>query len=112
MSFGEKVALFFIFMALLLVGAASDSTALIFTSPYCGPCQALKPIVAELQADGYDIIIIDISTREGRKIARTYDVSAVPTLVIRIHGQKILTKEGVLTIEEYKALIPKKGWFG
>ena len=111
MSFGEKVALFFIFVALLLVSAAADSTAYMFTSPYCTPCQLIKPIVAELQADGYDIIIIDISTRDGRKIARTYDVKGVPTLVIRINGQKILEKPGVLTLEEYKALVPKKGWF-
>ena len=52
-----------------------------FTSAYCQPCQQAKPIVAELQKQGYVIHVVQIDDDEGRKMAFERKVTGVPTFI-------------------------------
>lgn len=59
---------------------------LYFTAAWCGPCKAMKPIIAELQAEGHKITKIDVD--QDRNKANLYRVSAMPTFVVLKDGSE------------------------
>lgn len=77
--------------ACLCIGAASYAQAttelLAFSSPYCGPCQQLKPTLAQMQQQGYPIKQIDVTQHPA--LASQYNVSRVPCLVMVRSGREI-----------------------
>lgn len=57
---------------------------LYFTASWCGPCKAMKPVIAELQSEGHTITKIDVDAERVK--ADTYGVSAMPTFLILKDG--------------------------
>lgn len=60
-----------------------------FNAEWCGPCQALKPILEEAEAElpeGTKIVPVDID--EYPELAREYDVSSIPCLVLFENGKE------------------------
>jgi len=59
---------------------------LVFSSPYCSPCQQLKKLLAE-----HDISFteLNVETEEGREKACFYGVRGLPTTVIKENGTVI-----------------------
>ena len=55
-------------------------TAKYFTATWCGPCKAFKPIMNEIQSEGYSVEIIDLDSNQA--LANQYNVRSVPTTVI------------------------------
>ena len=45
-------------------------TAMYFTETWCAPCKTFKPVVIELEEEGYSIEIIDLD--EQQNIATQY----------------------------------------
>jgi len=61
-----------------------------FTSPTCGPCKSVKPVVNELQEDYKTITWIQIdTTADPQNVATTYKVTHVPTMVAVFNGKEI-----------------------
>jgi|TARA_Y100000034_G_scaffold66782_1_gene80591 thioredoxin 1 len=56
-----------------------------YGAKWCGPCQALKPIIKELKGDGLNIEIIDIDENPDR--ATKNSVMSVPTVIIYKDGE-------------------------
>ncbi len=50
-----------------------------FTASWCGPCQQMKPAVAQLLKSGYPIKAVDYDTSP---LVRRYKVTAIPTFVV------------------------------
>jgi thiol-disulfide isomerase/thioredoxin len=66
----------------LCVPAADRADApviLDFTAPWCGPCQQMKPAIAQLAKSGYPIKAVDYDTSP---LVRRYKIKAVPTFVV------------------------------
>lgn len=64
--------------------------AYFFTSPTCGPCKSVKPVVNELQEDYKTITWIQIdTTNDPQTVATTYKVTHVPTMVAVFNGKEI-----------------------
>lgn len=59
-----------------------------FTSPTCGPCKMLAPIMEELKAD-LNIKKIDVSDPLGADLAEDYGIRGVPTAIFLKNGQEI-----------------------
>jgi thioredoxin 1 len=59
-----------------------------FWAPWCGPCKMVDPIVQELASE-YDgkIKVGKLNTDENQRIAMTYNVMSIPTLMIFKGGQ-------------------------
>ena len=57
-----------------------------FKAAWCGPCKMLTPILKELQAEGYDIEMIDVD--ENTKMAEENNVLSIPTLDFFEDGKK------------------------
>jgi thiol-disulfide isomerase/thioredoxin len=61
-----------------------------FTSPTCGPCKAVKPVVTELQEDYKQVSWLSVdTTADPRNFATTYKVMHVPTMVAVKNGAEI-----------------------
>ena len=62
-------------------------TVLYFTATWCGPCKAFKPIMNEIQSEGYSVEIIDLDSNQA--LANQYNVRSVPTTVIEENGVEV-----------------------
>jgi thioredoxin 1 len=49
-----------------------------FKAAWCGPCKMLTPILKELQAEGYDIEMVDVDEETAK--AEANNVLSIPTL--------------------------------
>lgn len=79
-------------IALLIAAAAAaaarggDVQLLDFTSPYCGPCQSMVPVIQGLETAGYPIRKVD-TTREP-EVAQQYGVTQIPCFVMLVNGRE------------------------
>jgi thioredoxin 1 len=79
---------------------------LYFGAKWCGPCQMLSPIIAEITKEREDIEIVKIDIDENFIIADSYNIMSVPVLLFlkddnvfdKIHG--LTTKQSILDIIE------------
>lgn len=79
--------------ALALAVPADAKTELwVFSSPYCGPCQALKPTLAALESQGFPIRHVDITQRPA--LASKHGVDRVPCLIMVQDGREVTRQLG------------------
>lgn len=61
-----------------------------FNASWCGPCQALRPILEEAETElpeSAKILPVDID--ENRELASEYGISAIPCLVLFENGEEV-----------------------
>ena len=58
-----------------------------FSATWCGPCQTFKPVMNEIASEGYSVQFIDID--QSSALAESYNVRAVPTVVIEENGSEV-----------------------
>lgn len=61
-----------------------------FYADWCGPCQAIMPVVEELAKD-YDgkAKIVKVNVDESQETAQKYGVMSIPTLVFVKGGEEV-----------------------
>ena len=94
------------YLVLSLLSFIGPNTELLVVSKSCSPCIEAVKIVSDLQAEGYNVIIID---KKGapfeQALARLFKVRMTPTLIVRELGEKPKKIVGLKTKSEYKELI-------
>ena len=85
----------------------SDKLVLVdFFATWCGPCKMMVPILADLKKRiGENATIINIDVDKNPQVAKIYQVSGVPTLMLFKAGKTLWRKSGVLTTKELENLI-------
>ncbi|MHB8973903.1 MAG: thioredoxin [Pirellulaceae bacterium] len=74
----------------------SDRPVLVdFYADWCGPCKQLTPVLDELAADTPDVKIVRVNIDESRKLAKAYQVSSVPTLMVFKQGEMVSHHRGL-----------------
>lgn len=73
----------------------SAPTVVLFTSPTCAPCKAMKPVLAQL-ADKLDFPYAEVSVFDEKDAAMQLGVRAVPTLVILQDGHLQFAQSGFM----------------
>lgn len=87
----------------------SEETVLVdFSAEWCGPCKMLAPILTELKSImGNEVKIIKIDVDKNQRLASTYKVQGVPTLMLFKKGELKWRQSGVVPTNQLQSIINK-----
>jgi thiol-disulfide isomerase/thioredoxin len=80
--------LFALFASLICRQAVAETVLLEFTSPTCGPCRGMRPVMEQLKKARYDVREVDTSQEPGLGLAKQYRVENLPTFVVVVDGKE------------------------
>lgn len=75
-----------------------------FYADWCGPCQMLKPVFAELSSEYDDVMFVKVNTEHEPGLAQEFEVRSIPTMVIMKDGQEVGRFSGFMP----KAMLKQK----
>lgn len=80
-------------------------TVIFFTSPTCGPCKLIKPIVQDMMEDNSDFswMFVDI-TNDSANLAQRFAIQYVPTMVALCNNQEVGRHTGSQAMGYYHLL--------
>lgn len=80
-----------------------------FHAEWCGPCKMMKPVLEELrQMMGDAIRILKIDVDKNSKLARSLNISGVPTLMLFKKGQTLWRQSGVVPAKQLQSIVKQK----
>lgn len=66
-----------------------------FWAPWCGLCRLIHPLVQEIQSDcGESVKLVKVNADENLKLATTYRIKSLPTILLFEGGQVVHRLEG------------------
>jgi len=65
-------------------------------APWCGPCRAFAPIYETVSQAHPDVTFAKIDTEQEPELARAFEISAIPTLMVIRDGVLLLAQPGML----------------
>jgi thioredoxin 1 len=67
-----------------------------FWAPWCGPCKAIAPIVAEISSEyAGKLKVGKVNTDDNQQIAVRYGIMSIPTVMIFKNGEPVAQVVGV-----------------
>lgn len=88
-----------------LVSASSGTCLVDFWAPWCGPCQALAPILLSAEKKASGIGFYQVNVDNTPELAQVFHVSSIPTLIVFRYGKEIQRTLGVLSEAQILALL-------
>lgn len=95
-------ALAVVAIAFCTAAACGETVLLDFTSPHCGPCQQMLPLVDRLAAEGVDVRKIDVS--QDPMTAQRFGVTRWPTFIVLADGREVKRVVGAMSYESLRAM--------
>lgn len=86
--------------------SASGVVLVDFYADWCGPCQAMMPVIEELEVEGIEGLTIgkvDIDAADA--IAAKYEVTSIPTFILLKDGEIVDKWMGVSSKDEIRERI-------
>ena len=78
----------------------SDKTVLLdFYADWCGPCQMVAPVLAQIAEEREDIVVGKINVDEEMQLALKFGVESIPMLAV-INDGKLVNKSVGFTPKE------------
>lgn len=79
-----------------------------FFAVWCGPCQAMKPVLDNYAAANSDVKVLGADVDQLAEVASKYQVMSIPTLVLFKEGQVVDVKMGRLSQEDLTEWVDSK----
>jgi len=76
-----------------------------FWAEWCGPCQGMMPVLAELEASGVKVWKVDVDAQS--ELAQEYRVMSIPTLVWMKDGKAVEQMIGAQSLEALQEVAAK-----
>lgn len=77
-----------------------------FYADWCGPCQAMKPILVELKEKmGDRALIVKIDTEKNQDLSAHLNIRSIPTLMIYHKGEQIWRHSGVVYADQLEEIL-------
>ena len=68
-----------------------------FNADWCGPCKALKPMLAEFAEAHPEIKVVSINIDDEEDLRDDYDIGSIPCLVVFKNGEEANRKVGLIS---------------
>jgi thioredoxin 1 len=66
-----------------------------FWAPWCGPCKALAPLLAEIAGEHADrLTVVKVDIDDNPEIAGDYRIMSIPTMTLFVDGSPAATITG------------------
>jgi len=85
----------------------NDNVFIDFYAVWCGPCKMMHPILEEIEKVTQNVLFLSINVDEHREIAQTFNINAVPTLIMFKDGKEVGKKVGFQDSKSIKELLQK-----
>ena len=88
---------------------SSTPTLVDFHATWCGPCQAMHPVMDRLKNEmGSQVRILKIDVDKNQEVANKFKVRSVPTFVLFKDGEILCKQIGVMEINTKNKKIKKE----
>jgi len=82
----------------------NNTKIMYFSAAWCPPCNMMKPMIAELINDGFNIDKIDVD--ENGELAGKFQIRSIPTMVhVDSEGKELKRLVGVQSAQVIKDLL-------
>ena len=70
-----------------------------FNADWCGPCQALKPIIEELAETHPEFKFVSVNVDNLYELAESHNISSIPCLVVYKGGKEVNRRIGLVSAD-------------
>ena len=78
-----------------------------FFATWCGPCKMMHPVLKKQLGERVKIVKIDIDSPVNRQLVNSYQVQAVPTLMLFKAGKMVWRQSGAMQATQIRQVIEK-----
>ena len=84
----------------------NEKTVLLdFWATWCGPCQMIAPVVAQIAEENSDVVVGKVNVDEEMQLAQAFGITSIPTLIVFKNGVNVNTAVGLRSKAQIEEMI-------